>query len=421
MKLTAEQRIERAHVRLMQSPDFCLFSGVFMVGKVEVSDTCATAKTNGRDVIYGREFVEQLNDKQLAFLVVHEAMHKAYRHLTVWKHLKEKRIANCAMDYVINLQIRDADPYEKEVAMPRDAATGKMIGLLDEKYRDMDTKQVYDLLMKECEGGGGGQGEGEGEGRGQGGDENGHGQGQADDESESPDGMDEHDWDGAQELSQEENEELSREIDSALREGAMLAGKMKGRVPRGIDEILHPKVDWKEALREFIKTATRGGDQSTWRRPNRRYLASGIIMPSAETYRAECFAIGIDTSGSIGGPELGRFLGELKSICDEVSPEKVELMYWDSDVAGRETYNRAEQENLTNVTRPRGGGGTSPECVPKFMKKEGIEPQCVVMLTDGYFYGNTCGDWSGCTAPVLWCVVGNRDFTPTVGQSVLVE
>ena len=85
MKLTAEQRIERAHVKLMQSQRFCLFSGVFMVGKVTVSDDCPTAYTNGRDVTYGREFIDRLNDKQLAFLVIHEAMHKAYRHLTVWE------------------------------------------------------------------------------------------------------------------------------------------------------------------------------------------------------------------------------------------------------------------------------------------------------------------------------------------------
>ena len=116
MKLTAEQRIERAHVKLMQSQRFCLFSGVFMVGKVEVNDICKTASTNGRDVAYGREFVEQLNDKQLAFLVIHEAMHKAYRHLTVWAGIgkTDRALANMAMDYVINLQIRDAVPYEDE-------------------------------------------------------------------------------------------------------------------------------------------------------------------------------------------------------------------------------------------------------------------------------------------------------------------
>ena len=240
---------------------------------------------SGRDVEYGRGFVDSLNDKELAFLIIHEAMHKAYRHLTVWKHLKERRIANCAMDYVINLQIRDADPYEREVAMPRNKDTGKLMGMLDEKYRGFDTQQVYEKLMEEAEEGGGG------------------GEGQDDDAS---DGLDDHYWDDAQDMTQEEKEELEREIDSALREGAILAGKMKGKVPRGIEEILHPKVDWKEALRDFIKLATRGGDQSTWRRPNRRYLGSDIVMPSAETRKAECFAVGIDTSGSIGGTILGR-------------------------------------------------------------------------------------------------------------------
>jgi hypothetical protein len=38
MKLTAEQRIERTHVTLMRHKDFCLFSGMFMIGKVEVAD-----------------------------------------------------------------------------------------------------------------------------------------------------------------------------------------------------------------------------------------------------------------------------------------------------------------------------------------------------------------------------------------------
>ena len=400
MKLTAEQRIERAHVRLMQSPDFCLFSGVFMVGKVEVTDTCKTARTNGRDVEYGRGFVDSLNDKELAFLIIHEAMHKAYRHLTVWKHLKERRIANCAMDYVINLQIRDADPYEREVAMPRNKDTGKLMGMLDEKYRGFDTQQVYEKLMEEAEEGGGG------------------GEGQDDDAS---DGLDDHDWDDAQDMTQEEKEELEREIDSALREGAILAGKMKGKVPRGIEEILHPKVDWKEALRDFIKLATRGGDQSTWRRPNRRYLGSDIVMPSAETRKAECFAVGIDTSGSIGGAILGRFLGELKAICDEVAPEKVELMYWDSHVAGHETYEGGAVALLTDSTKPRGGGGTEPDCVPEFMKEKQIAPQCLIMLTDGVFFGHNVAKWAGMNAPVLWCVVGNHNFTPVIGQTVCVE
>ena len=390
-KLPAEKRVERAHAQLMRHPDFCLFSGVFMIGKTSISETHPTASTNGRDVTYGRAFVDSLNDKQLAFVVVHEAMHKAYRHLTVWKDIAKEnpRLANAAMDFVINLQIRDSDPHCTVVEMPRDA-DGKLLGLLDEKYRDMDTKQVYNLLKQQIQGGG--------------------------------ENFDEHDWDGASELSKEEEEELVKEIDNALREGAILAGKMKGKVPRGIDELLHPKVDWREAVREFVKTHTRGGDQSTWRRPNRRYLGIDIVMPSAVTEKAELFVLGVDASGSIFGKTMAQFMGEVKSICDEVMPETVELLYWDSHVAARETYRGAEVEQLVNSTKPRGGGGTNPECVPIYLEAERIAPQCIVMLTDGEFYGDGgWHEWSRIDAPVLWCVVGNKNFVPKHGQSVYVE
>lgn len=426
MKLTAEQRIERTHVKLMQSQKFCLFSGVFMVGKVEVTDAIPTATTNGRDVLYGREFVEKLNDKQLAFLVIHEAMHKAYRHLTVWANLAktDRKLANIAMDYVINLQIKDADPYEEEVAMPRDPQTGKLLGLIDNKYRGMDTMQVYLKLKEESQSGGGnGQGQDDGssssrgtpQGNPGGSSTNSNGDPNADSN------FDEHDWDGAQDMTQEEEEELGREIDAALREGSMLAGRMKGNVSREIDQLLHPKVDWREALRDFIKLATKGGDQSTWRRPNRRYLGVDIVMPSAENRKAELFVLGIDTSGSIGHRELAQFLGEVKSICEEISPETIELLYWDAHVAARETYRGSEVAELVETTKPAGGGGTQPGCVPAYLIEERINPQCIIMLTDGYFGSDGCGNWAGVDAPVLWCVKGKRDFVPSVGQSVYVE
>lgn len=421
--LPAEKRVERAHAQLMKHPDFCLFSGVFMIGKVSISDTHPTACTNGRDVVYGRAFVDSLDDKQLAFVVVHEAMHKAYRHMTVWKNIAKEnpQLANAAMDYVINLQIVDTDPSGRVVTMPRNAE-GKLLGLLDEKYRDMDTKQVYQLLKKQMDEGGDGDGDGDGSGQpdNPSGSRSGQGQPQNNNGDGDSNGFDEHDWDGASDLSADEEEALSQEIDSALREGAILAGKMKGKVHRGIDELLHPKVDWKEALRDFVKTNTRGGDQSTWRRPNRRYLGVDIVMPSAQTQKAELFVLGVDTSGSIGGSMLTQFMSEINSICEEVAPETVELLYWDSHVAGRETYRGAEVENLVNTTKPRGGGGTTPECVPIYLEAERIAPQCVVMLTDGEFYGDGWHEWSRISAPVLWCVVGNKNFVPKYGQSVYV-
>jgi predicted metal-dependent peptidase len=424
MKLTAEQKIERTHVTLMQHPDFCLFSGMFMIGKVKVLDDPITARTNGRDVDYGREFVDMLDNKMLAFLVIHEAMHKAYRHISTWKKLAKEnmRLTNMAADYVINLQIHDMDPDGFVVKFPEDK-DGNRIGLIDERFRNMDTKQVYDILKDEQgeEGEEGQSGDGQGEGQNDGGSSSPGKQQKPGSSNQPNDSMDEHDWDGAAELSDEEKERLEQEVDHGLREGAILAGKMKGKVPRGIEEILHPRVDWREALRDFVKATTKGGDITTWRRPNRRFLGADIIMPSMIGQKAECMVIGTDTSGSIGGPILGQFLGEMANICEEIMPERVDILYWDSDVASHETYFGAEVATMVNSTKPRGGGGTDPDCVAKYVMKNKLEPQCVIMLTDGYFYRNEVKVWKNMGVPVFWCVVNNRSFVPLIGQSALVE
>jgi predicted metal-dependent peptidase len=130
-RLTAEQRVELVHVSLMRNKMFALFAGLFMVGKTTVEDSKITAATNGRDAKYGREFVDSLTDKELAFLIMHENMHKCYRHLTVWKSLHDEnhRLANIACDYVINLQLVDMDPNEEIIAFPRDKKTGKLMGV----------------------------------------------------------------------------------------------------------------------------------------------------------------------------------------------------------------------------------------------------------------------------------------------------
>lgn len=414
-KLSAEQRIERCHVQLMKHKNFALFSGLFMIGKVSVDDKTPTACTNGMDVRYGREFVQSLNDKQLAFLILHENMHKAYRHLVVWEKLYKRNavLANIACDYVINLQIRDYDPSQYDTEMPTDKE-GKVMGCIDEKYRGMDSQEVFLKLIEE-------KGEDYGkakvyvigeEGEGDG---NGH-----DGDGEGIPTLDEHDWDGAGEATQEEKDNAGKEIEQALRQGSILVGKMGGNVERGISEMLTPKIDWKEALRDFVKSMTQGKDQSSWRRLHKRYLAADLIMPSSYSEKVGGIAIAIDTSGSIGSEELSQFLSEVKSICEEVSPEVIDLLYWDTHVASRETYTENELSGLTESTKPAGGGGTEPACVPKFMKKHNINPECLLMLSDGYIGHQDESDWD-ISAPVLWCIKGNSRFVAPVGKTVHVE
>ena len=127
------------------------------------------------------------------------------------------------------------------------------------------------------------------------------------------------------------------------------------------------------------------------------------------------------TSGSIGDEDLNAFLSEIKGICDTVKPSKVRLLYWDTVVRKQEVYLQDELDGLVHATKPAGGGGTDPDCVPNFLLKKGIKPQCIVMLTDGVFFGHETTKWEELGVPVLWCVVGNNEFKPKVGQAVCVE
>jgi predicted metal-dependent peptidase len=397
-----ERKVQKAKITLMRDPRFALWSGILMVGRTSVVDNIPTACTNGRDEKYGRKFVAMLKEPELNFVVLHENLHKAYRHLTTWKKLHDEShsLANAACDYVINLKLKDLDPSERTIAMPKWAdgeLKGKPMGLVDERFRGMNAKQVFDLLKDEQKNDGSGKGEG-------------------------GEGFDDHDWDGAKEMTEEEKKVLEREIDQAIRQGVMahqkIAGNGGGDLDRDLLDLLEPKVDWREMLREFVKSTCHAKDTSSWRRVNRRFLSMGTYMPSLIGEKVGHLVIAVDTSGSVGQEELSGFLTEVRGIAEEVKPSQVDLIYWDSHVAAHEEYTEGMVGDIINSTKPRGGGGTSPSCVSAYLKEKQIKPECIIVLTDGYVGNDWGSDW---TAPVLWAIVGGNDCVADNGKTIHVK
>ena len=404
-ELTTEQRLSKAVVDIMANPKYVALAGILMIGDRTLDDKIPTACTDGRNEMYGKEFTDSLTDAELRFVILHENYHKLYRHLTTWKHLCDEnaQLANMAMDYVINLKITD-DNKDGFAVMPE-------MGLLDEKYRDMDTAQVFKLLKDNPPEDSGGDGEGDS------GSGSGSSDGQPTQGNKPSQGFDQHDWAGASEMSADEQRELAKDIDEAIRQGAMIAGKMGSGGDRDLAELLEPQINWREVLREFITSTCSGSDYSTWQRPNRRYVSAGVYMPSGISEQVGELVIAIDTSGSIGQNELGHFLSEVKSICEVVKPDKVRLLYWDTQICQDEKYEMHEIDELVKSTKPKGGGGTMIECVPEHMTKEGIKPQACIVLTDG-FLGGSWGKWS---CPVLWCIIDNKSATADVGKTVHIK
>jgi predicted metal-dependent peptidase len=177
-----------------------------------------------------------------------------------------------------------------------------------------------------------------------------------------------------------------------------------------------PQVDWREVLREFISSTCSGNDYSTWRKPNRRFISAGIYLPSGISEKIEGVVVAGDMSGSIGQREQSVIITEAKSCFDAVKPSWVRMLYWDTKVVGDEKYEHDELDTFAQTTKPVGGGGTDIECVPPYMAENNINPQAVIVITDGYLFGGW-GKWS---CPVLWVIIDNKDAHPPVGKCVHV-
>jgi predicted metal-dependent peptidase len=297
---------------------------------------------------------------------------------------------------VINLMIYDSDPNGTFVSLPEG-------GLLDEKYRGLDAGTVFRMLKQKK------QGEGKSKG------ENGDGSESGDDgdDEETGGGFDEHGWEDAKELSQGEKDKIAHDIDQALRQGALLAGKLGANVPREIAEILESKINWRDALRDFITTFCDDKDVSTWRKPNRRWVDRDVYLPSTIGESVGRLVLAIDMSGSIGSREIGEFLGEVQQICKTVTPEAIDLLYWDTQVCQHEVYERDSFDALLTTTKPRGGGGTKPQCVSDYMRDKKLKPEAIVMLTDGHVDG-----WgTHWNAPMFWGIT-TKGITADVGITV---
>lgn len=373
--MRAEERILSAHIALMQDIRTVAYSGIIMVGKTNVSDDESTARTNGRDVIYGRQFIDSLSDPEVRALVIHEAKHKMYQHLIIWKKLYEEDadLANRACDYVINLEIQDLDRTGKLLKLPPD-------GLVDSRFRGMDTLQVFNILKEDKE---------SGQGQGGGGSS-----------------IDSHDWQNASSMSADEQQQLSKDIDNAVRTGALLASKQGGKTERSFEALMTSHVDWREQLRDFVTTTCIGKGDSTWAKPNRRWLQHDVYMPSQISESMASIVIAIDTSGSIDTETITKALGELIAICDNVNPEKVDLLYWDTVVASHEQYT-GDYSRILSSTKPKGGGGTEVVCVFDYIWQNNLKPDVCVIITDGYTpYPDSQ------PIPTLWAMIGSDKVAP---------
>ena len=350
MRTNEETRIKRAHIVLMQHPATALYSGVISSGKNEVIDAEKeggrfTAYTDGINKVYCREYVAEYKcESKLRGLILHENLHVGLKQIPRHRDLNhDHKLLNYAMDFVVNDIIKNTDGVvgvnkEPLVLLPDGALYNSM-------FHDWSVRRVYnylkqrkDELDRADEQGSEPQPCPE-QGKSSSGGEPQEGETDIDDALRNMDkGTDDHRFGEVADMDAEQIKKLEGEIDKALRQGGMLAGRMGGNIPRVIGELLEPQVDWREVLREFVQSAMRGKDEYTWRKMSKPYLANDMYIPSMHSETMGELVVAIDTSGSIDNEQISAFASELASICDVCNPDKVRVLWWDTKVHGEQVF-----------------------------------------------------------------------------------
>lgn len=426
--LNVELKLARARVHLLLSQPFfatlCLRLNLVPAG-------IPTMATNGKAIYYNAEFVDSLTPEELQGVLAHEVLHCALAH-HCRRGSRDPHLWNEAADFAINPIV-----VKNGLILPSDA-------LIKPEYAGLSAEEIYARLAEERPGGASSNAQTSAAALSNRSSSAESATGAASTTSQASPNSTSH---PAQDLVPQQKVEPGMTADRApgLRRGgfgevldaideqgkpaseaeksrqahewgiaaeqAMRTAKACGNEPANIErplrEARESRKDWRAILRDFIRASV--PSDYRWFPPNRRYIASGLYLPSMHREGIGPIVIGVDTSGSIGDEELKQFAGEISAIADQAQPELICVVYCDEEVSSIQEFGPSEPITL----EPIGGGGTNFRPVFEWVEQHNILPACLIYLTDleCHRYPDSPPGY-----PVLW-VTGSRRTAP-FGETV---
>jgi predicted metal-dependent peptidase len=343
--------------------------------KRELSDKVPTAGTNGTWVRFNPTWCAQWNDEQLFGLSLHEALHVVLMHM--WRREgRDPSLWNYANDAVINAYIR-ARGYQ----LPDG---GVHVSWVKE---DMDSEEVYAKLKKNPpppqDGAGGDKPNAGG-------------------------------FDGQGDIEDAQDEATRVDMEATIATAAKMAkdcGQGSALIDRILERVGQSNVRWQDETRAMLTEAA-AADYS-YRRPNRRFLAEDLYLPSLHSESLGGLAVGFDTSGSMGPAEANQIAAELQAIVDDLQPAFVEVIYCDYSVTSVQRFERDEPMEL----KPKGGGGTRFKPVFDHIEASGERYCGIIFFTDLEGNLDECKEPE---VPVIWADIGRSHPAVPFGSRVNV-
>ena len=327
-----EEKISKVKSSLIIEQPY--FGSIASYLKPRINEDIKTFQSTTNSFQYNDTYIESLSNEELGFILTNSAMHQAFNH----SNRLENRMPwlwSLATDYAINCLLvnngLEAPAYIN----------------YDMRFDDMSAEAIYATLENEI-----------------------------DEDKHTPDQISHIKFENQQEQEIDEEESL---ID--MSEQLLNKAKLQGDLPLGIEifvpNLFEGKVSWEDEIYDVIEQAVKFDYRLL--PPNKRYLSQGIALPSLSGSKVKV-VIAIDSSGSIDGSLLSRFLSEVESIMNTFTNFEIDLLIADAKV--QEHHILYAGDELTYTIK--GGGGTNFENTFTYIDENIDDVNLLLYFTDGF-------------------------------------
>lgn len=420
------KRLLLSRMRILANNGF--YGLLLMHMKYSLDESCDTAYTDGERIAFSPQFMDELSDSELDFVLMHEILHVALRHCKRTGD-RDPFLFNIACDIVVNSNIMRSNNDDPKTITIREYGESMHKTPTDEEGHLFTAEEVYEMLLKkenkkkksesgkgENSGDGNGSGKTDSQGNGR---KNGRGM---DASKRKEEGWDDHShWKEEEDDGYEDDLWTARIKNAAeavqIREAATSCGKTPVFATRILKELQDGQIDWRIILQNFIQEEI---NDYSFSPPDRRFDDSPFFLPdfNEKEERVKNVWFVVDTSGSMSDKAVAAAYSE---ICAAIEAFNGHLEGYISfmEAAITEPVPFSNVDELMDI-KPVGSGGTNFAAIFKYLEGHLAEepPSYIVIITDGYDFFPK--EEAALGVPVLW-LINNEKITPPWGKVARIK
>lgn len=363
---------------------------------------CGTAYTDGKVIRFDPKFLDELNDDELDFIMMHEILHVALKHCFRGREL-EKELYNIACDIVVNSNILLSNNMDTRTITLRSDGEAMHLAPNGKEGYEYTAEEVYNMLQKNL-----GMNNAKLQSNGK--------------TKNTTNIIDNHTkWQQIEKNEELEElwisrlDEVSKTIE--IRDSIINRETMPAFAQRRLKELKNAQTDWREILIDFLHEEV---VDYSFMPPDRRFDDCPFFLPdfNDKDIKPENILFMIDTSASMKDDMVTAAYSEVKGAIEQFNGKLIGMLgFFDAVVIEPVPF---ENEEEFEMIKAIGGGGTNFQIIFNYVKEYMTDnlPVSIIILTDGYAPFPKESEAMG--IPVIW-LLNNEKVNPSWGKVARIK